>query len=130
MDFYRSTSSPPSSPSVCVDSSPPSSPIPDYNLDSDGYHASSDPFAGSFKAVHLPSYEKKRPISPILDSPIPKKTRFQEPPSPQFSDNGAVQRILLPQEERICETAINEAFKNSHLNIDLECVQVFKLPVL
>ncbi|THV05480.1 hypothetical protein K435DRAFT_834829 [Dendrothele bispora CBS 962.96] len=134
MPPYRSTSSPPSSPSVYVDSSPPSSPIPDFALDSEWSQTAGDPFAGSFKAGKLPLYEKKRPISPILDSSIPKKTRFDRPPSPQFSDD--VEEILLPAqqsltvtyEESVCDSVLRDAFDNSHLNIDLESRQLSYLP--
>lgn len=76
-------SSPPSSPSLCIDSSPLTSPTLDpiqldSSLDVDGLSKLADPFAGSFNSTKTPpQYEKKQKRRGTLVSPpsTPKRAR-------------------------------------------------------
>ncbi|KAF5369941.1 hypothetical protein D9758_001295 [Tetrapyrgos nigripes] len=121
--------SPPSSPSVCIDSSPPSSPNPDTLLEPEWSTAPTDPFAASAKAIRpLHLYEKKRPVSPVSDSPEPKRARFNEPYSPSDVESPQTFPQSLRDEDRICDLAIENAFNSSHLNFQLESKSLRYIP--
>ncbi len=79
---YPALSSPPSPPSLCIDSSPLSSPTLDpIHLDSSfDLGKLTDPFAGSFNSTKAPpQYEKKKRRGTVVSPPSsPKRARHRQ----------------------------------------------------
>ncbi|KAL0581961.1 hypothetical protein V5O48_000018 [Marasmius crinis-equi] len=130
MTFYSSYGSPPpsspaSSPSPYVDSSPPSSPGTTlFDFDSDG--RSCDPFAGSMKATKSPKiYEKKRARS-ISPSPPPNESK-----KVRITERDAIEQALANRtrsDTEIWNDVVAEAIDKGHGYVDLESNGLSSIP--
>ncbi|KAG6824786.1 hypothetical protein H0H92_005826 [Tricholoma furcatifolium] len=141
--MYSESSSPPSPPSACIDTSPASSPAPDIYDDNDppvSLDAPQDPFSAAQHRWKPPDYEKKRPSSPNTPPSTVKKRRPNRPFEPtiwtQASPTNTAFRVPVtppsptPEEEesQVWEGASARIVDEGNGNVDLQNMGLKHIP--